>query len=597
MSKPRKDFSDQLKWNVKDLYSSDEEFLKESNNLEKDLEKYLDFKGHILDTSTTLYEFLKFNTSLDKRLEKIFIYAHIQNDQDTTNTYYQSMYGSVAKLHEKYVAATSFIVPEILKKEYKVIENYILENPKLKEYERTLKETFKFKKYTLSDAEEKIISNFVGPFRTPDEVYSVLTDADMKFGKIKNEKGIYEELTEKNYHEFMESSKRNVRKQAFTKLLETYGHFKNTYATLLMSEVKNNNKMASVRGYKSALNASLYPDEIPEEIYTNLIQTVKQNIKPLSKFWKLKKEALGVKTLHIYDTYAPITKEIKHKYTKSDAENLLMDALSVLGSTYITDLKKAFHEGWIDFPPNDGKRNGAYCTACYSVHPYVLLSFDGSFNSVSTLAHELGHAMHYYYACKNQSFQDYAYSIFVAEVASQVNQILLSKYLISKTKDVEEKKYLIDDLIQDFKSTIYRQTMFAEFEKLIHEKDSEGIILTHEELCSLYYKLNKEYYGKNITIDDDIKYEWERIPHFYMNFYVYQYATAYAAAIKIAMDILNHKENAQENYLKFLSLGCTKNPIESLKVAGVDMSKKEPIEEAFHYFSELVNDLESLYKN
>ncbi len=597
MAKPRKEFDEHLKWNVQDLYSSEEDFQKECQNLEQDLKQYGKFKGNILKDSKTLYTFLEFNTSFEKRLERAIIYAHIQNDQDTTDTHYQSMYGHIAKLQEKYVATTSFIVPEILKTGYKVIEDYLKENPKLKEYGRTLKDLFKFKKYTLSDQEEQIISHFVGSFRTPDEVYSILTDADMKFGKIRNEKGKLEELTEKNYREFIESSNRNVRKSAFNKLLTTYGNFKNTYASLLMNEVKNNNKMASVRGYESALSASLYPDAIPEEIYTNLIQMVKQNIKPLSKFWKLKKEALGVKTLHIYDTYAPITKEIKHKYTEEEAETLLLDALSVLGPTYIQDFKKAFQEGWIDFPPNDGKRNGAYCTACYSVHPYVLLSFDGSFNSVSTLAHELGHAMHYYYACQNQNYQDYAYSIFVAEVASQVNQILLSKYLISKTSDVEEKKYLIDDLIQDFKSTIYRQTMFAEFEKLIHDKDSEGTILTHEELCALYYKLNKEYYGKNIVVDENIKYEWERIPHFYMNFYVYQYATAYAAAIKIAMDILNDKENAKENYLKFLSLGCTKDPIESLKVAGVDMSSQEPIEEAFDYFLNLVSALEELYKN
>lgn len=597
MSKPRKDFSDKLKWNVKDLYKSDEEYEKECESLEKDLENYLKFKDHILDNSDTLFNLLQFDTSFDERLERVYIYAHIQNDQDTTDTYYQSMFGSVSKLYEKYVATTSFITPEILKKDYKLIEGYINENPKLKEYERTLKEMFKFKKYTLSDKKEEVLSNLVGVFKTPDDVYSMLTDADLKFGKIKNENGKLEELTEKSYRKFIESANRNVRKQALTKLLRTYGNFKNTYASLLASEVKNNNKIANLRGYKSALNASLYRNDIPDEIYKNLIDTVKKNVKPLSKFWKIKKEALGLKTLHIYDTYASITKEIKHKYTEEEVEHLLMNALAVLGDTYINDLKKAFTDGWIDFPSNDGKRNGAYCTACYSVHPYVLLSFDGSLNNVSTLAHELGHAMHYYYACKYQSYQDYAYSIFVAEVASQVNQILLSKYLISKTNNKDEKKYLIDDLIQDFKSTIYRQTMFAEFESIIHEKDAEGSILTHEELCDIYYKLNKEYYGKNIVVDDIIKYEWERIPHFYMNFYVYQYATAYAAAIKIAIDILNNKENAKENYLKFLSLGCTKTPIESLKIAGVDMSKPEPIEEAFHYFEGLVNELEELYKD
>ncbi len=311
-------------------------------------------------------------------------------------------------------------------------------------------------------------------------------------------------------------------------------------------------------------------------------------------FWKIKKKNLGVEELHLYDTFASGIKIPTKTYSENDAKQVILDSLNVLGENYIKDLTQAFDEGWIDYPPNDGKRNGAYCTACYNVHPYVLLSFDGTLNNVSTLAHELGHAMHYYYAIKNQSYQDYGYSIFVAEVASQVNQILLSKHLIEKSTSKEEKMYLIDDLISDFKSTIYRQTMFADFELQIHEKEQKGEVLTHELLSDLYYKLNQEYFGENITIDDEIRYEWERIPHFYMKFYVYQYATAYAAAIKIAMDILNQKENACEHYLEFLGLGCTKTPIESLKVAGVDMTREETLQEAFTYFEDLVRELKEL---
>ncbi len=597
MPKKRKDYSDEMKWNVKDLFAIEEDFENEFKALEQELPKYKKYQGHILENANNLYEVLTLDMDVSKRLERLYIYGHIQNDQDTTDTHYQTLYGRVAKLNEKYVSAVSFITPEILKQEYSLIEKYIEENPKLKEYERLLKEIFKLKEHTLGDKEEQILSDLSASFSTPDDVYSVLSDADLKFGFIKDENGKKEELTEKSYRKFIESPNRSVRKRAFQQLYKTYGDFKNTYASLLMSEVKNNNKIASVRGYESALNASLYRRDIPEEIYTNLITTVKKNIAPLSKFWKLKKQALHLNSFHIYDTFAPITKEVQKKYTIEDAKDLLLKSLSVLGPTYIEDLKKSFEEGWIDFPPNDGKRNGAYCTACYSVHPYVLLSFDGSLNNVSTLAHELGHAMHYYYACKNQKYQDYAYSIFVAEVASQVNQILLSKYLIANTTDKEMKKYLIDDLIQDFKATIYRQTMFAEFERTIHEKDQEGTVLTHEELSTLYYQLNKEYFGKNIVIDDVIRYEWARIPHFYMNFYVYQYATAYAAAIKIAMDILNQKENAVTNYLEFLKLGCTKTPIESLKVAGVDMSKPQTLNEAFTYFDDLIQELTKLYQD
>lgn len=597
MSKKRDKFADNTKWNVTDLYKTIDDFEKEYKELENDIEKFKQYKGHILDSADSLYNLLETDTNFNKKLEQVYIYAHIQNDQDTTNTEFQTLFGRAYKLFEKYNEATAFIVPEILKGNVEEVEKYIAGKPELKAYELSLKEIFKFKDHTLNENEEKILSSMTSIFKTPDDVYSLLTDADMKFGTIVGEDGKAIELTEKSYRKMIESSNREVRKNAFEKLLGTYGNFKNTYASLLASEIKKNNKLAEIRGYNSALNKSLFRNDIPEEIYNNLINVVKKNIKPLSNFWKLKKEALGVEELHLYDTHASITKEVKHNYSIEEARELLMESLNVLGEDYIKNLNLAFSERWIDFCPNDGKRNGAYCTACYNVHPYVLLSFDGTLNNVSTLAHELGHAMHYYYAIKNQSYQDYGYSIFVAEVASQVNQILLSKYLIEHTKDTEEKKYLIDDLIGDFKATIYRQTMFAEFEKTIHELDQKGEILTYENMCDTYYKLNKEYFGDNIVLDDVIKYEWERIPHFYMNFYVYQYATAYAAAIKIAMDILNKKENIVENYIEFLSLGCTKTPIESLKVAGVDMVCEETYNEAFAYFNSLVNDLTKLYQD
>ena len=596
MTKARKDFKDDLKWKVEDLYSSEEDFELDYQYVKEHLKEYEKYQGHLLDNENILYEALNFDHELAKIMEKIYVYAHINNDSDTTDTNYQTMFGRAYKLYEEYNEVTSFITPEILKGDYELVSEYINKNPKLKQYERVLKEIFRMKKYVLSDKEEKILSSLSTSFNTPDQVYSYLTDADMKFGTIKNRNGEKINLNERTYHEFIESTNRKERKVAFTKLFSTYGEFKNTYASLLASEVNNHNKVAQIRGYKSAREASLYGNEIPVEIYDNLIRTVKKHVDPLSRFWKIKKYALGVSSLHLYDTYTALTNGTQKKYTEREAEELLYKALSVLGDTYIDDLKKAFKERWIDFCPNDGKRSGAYCTTCYTVHPYVLLSYTGTLENVSTLAHELGHAMHYYYAMHNQSFEDYGYSIFVAEVASQVNQILLSKYLLNHTTDVEEKKYLLDDLIRDFKATIYRQTMFAEFEAKIHEAAENGEVLTHEYLCDTYYKLNQEYMGENIVVDDLIRYEWERIPHFYMNFYVYQYATAYAAAIKIAMDILEGKEHALASYLEFLKLGATKTPIESLKVAGVDMTKEETLNDAFVYFEELVKELESLYK-
>ncbi len=596
MTKLRSSFSDDLKWNVKDLYQTEDDYNRDFKYLEEHLNDFKNYEGHILDDEFKLYEILKFDTNFSRKLEQVYIYAHINNDSDTTDIKYQSMYGKALQLYEKYCVATSFIVPELLKSDYDLILKYIEKNSKLNEFARSLKEIFRIKPYILSDKEEKILSSLSTTFNTPEQVYSYLTDADMKFGTIKNRDGKYEELTEKSYHKFIESNIRNERKQAFNKLFTTYGNFKNTYASLLASEVNNNNKSAQLRGYKSAREASLYKNEIPVVIYDNLINIVRNSIAPLSKFWKIKKKALKVSKLHLYDTYAATTNKMTKKYTAHEARDLLYASLLPLGKNYIDDLKKAFYEQWIDFCPNDGKRNGAYCTACYNVHPYVLLSFDGTLENVSTLAHELGHAMHYYYAIKNQSYQDYGYSIFVAEVASQVNQILLSKYLINRTNDIDEKKYLIDDLIKDFKATIYRQTMFADFEKNIYEAQQNGEVLTHDYLCNTYLDLNKIYMGKNIVVDDLVKYEWERIPHFYMNFYVYQYATAYAAAIKIAMDILNEKEMAKEKYLEFLKLGATKNPIDSLKIAGVNMENKDVLNDAFVYFNDLVNELSLLYE-
>lgn len=590
----REEYKEELKWNVLDLYKTEEEYNKDYQKLEEELPKFLKYQNHIMDSADNLYELLALDTEFDKTLEQVYIYAHIQNDQDTTNVKYQAMYKKAYKLYEKYNEKTAFIVPEILKSDFSTIEKYLETNPELKKYERSLKKIFHLKEHILDEKSEQLLSNMSSIMQVPDDVFSLLSDADLKFGSITNEEGKKEELTEKSYRKFIESKNRNVRKSAFKKLLNTYGDFKNTYAALLSGEVNKNNKLAKIHKFDSALEASLYGNEIPIDIYKNLISTVKKNTKPLSKFWLLKKKNLKVSKLHLYDASASVINGPTKKYTEEEAKEVILESLSVLGPTYINDLKKAFSQRWIDYCPNDGKRNGAYCTACYNVHPYVLLSFDGSLNNVSTLTHELGHAMHYYYAMTNQNYQDYNYSIFVAEVASQVNQILLSKYLIKNSNNNDEKRYLIDDLICDFKATIYRQTMFADFEYQIHELDSKGEVLTHEVLCDLYYKLNKEYFGKNIVVDEEIKYEWERIPHFYMDFYVYQYATAYAASIKIATDILNGKENARSNYLEFLKLGCTKTPIESLKIAGVDMTKEETINEAFAYFEELVNELSKL---
>ena len=357
---------------------------------------------------------------------------------------------------------------------------------------------------------------------------------------------------------------------------------------ILRYQVEKDVASAKIRKFKNSLEASLFSNEIDLKVYHNLIDAVHQNLKPLYKYWDLKSKILNIPDFHIYDSYADIKNDSGKKYSFDEAKDLVLKAVSPLGEEYVKDISKSFTDKWIDSCNNDGKRGGAYCTACYDVHPYVLLSYEGILQDVSTLAHELGHAMHYYYACQNQKYQDYGYSIFVAEVASQVNEILLSRYLLDKSSEKEEKLKIIDDLLQKFKSTIYRQTMFAEFELFIHEYTEKGGVLTYQNMCDKYLELNKLYFGPHVIIDDEIQYEWERIPHFYMNFYVYQYATGFAAAIYLANAIYDGNTKIRDNYLEFLKLGCSKNPIDSLKVAGVDMTKSTVINEAIKFMNSLL---------
>lgn len=593
MANNRVDFENIYKWKVSDLYKNDEEALSELEVLSMNIKKLKKYEGHILDSANNLLELLNLDTDISKKMERIFIYAHINNDADTRDTNYQEIFGKVKNVYTEYLEITSYIVPEILKKDYTLIDKYIKELKELKEYERSIKHIFRNKEHILSSDIESVLSSYSKLVDSPDEIMGALTDSDLKFGNITVEDEIIE-LTESNYSLYIRHRDRNVRKLAFEMLHETYGKFKNTLAATLKNEVEKNVINAKIRKYPSSLNASLYSSEIDESVYHNLIKGVHNNLNSLYKYWELKKKLLDVDELHIYDTYADTSKNTNKKYTFKEAKELVLKAIKPLGEEYVKDITKSFDEGWIDSCNNEGKRGGAYCTACYSVHPYVLLSYEGSLNDISTLAHELGHAMHYYYACKYQNYQDYSYSIFVAEVASQVNEILLNRYLLDNTNSKEEKIKIIDDLLQKYKSTIFRQTMFAEFELFIHEHAEQGGVLTHQIMCDKYYELNKLYFGDKVLVDELIKYEWERIPHFYMNFYVYQYATGFAAAIKIANDIYDKNEETKNKYLEFLKLGCTKNPIESLKVAGIDMTNSKVLDDSIKFMDKLVNEYELL---
>ena len=596
MAKKRCEFNDLYKWNTKDLYSSDEKALKDIKYLERKIKEYSKYQGHILDSADNLLTLFDLDHEVGIRLEKIFIYAHINNDADTLDVKYQELFGQAKNIYTKYLEATSFVVPELLQTDEKIVKEYLQKDKRLQKYRRILKHIYRNKKHVLSSEVEASLSAFAKLMSAPDEIMSSLSDSDFTFDDIiVNGKKV--ELTESNYSIYIRSNDREVRKQAFLSLYKTYSKYKTTIATILRHEVEKNVASAKLRKYKNSLEASLFSNEIKESVYYNLIESVHHNLPSLYKYWRLKKKLLNLDELHIYDTYADVVKESDKKYSFEEAKDLVLKAVSPLGKTYVEDISEAFTKHWIDSCNNEGKRGGAYCTACYSVHPYVLMSFEGLLNDVSTLAHELGHAMHYYYACKNQSYEDYGYSIFVAEVASQVNEILLSRYLLDNCNDKQEKIKIIDDLLQKYKSTIFRQTMFAEFELFLHNYVEKGGILTNEVMSNKYYELNKLYYGKDVTFDDideNIKYEWERIPHFYMNFYVYQYATGFMAAVNIANEIYNGNTEARDKYLEFLKLGCTKNPIASLKVAGVDMESPEVLDKAISYMDDLIKMYEKL---
>jgi len=593
MAKARNEFDSKYKWNVKDLYNSDIDCEKEIDYLNKEIKNISKYKGILLNDAKTLLEALELDKEISKKLEKVYIYAHLNNDADTNDSKYQELFGKARNLYTKYSEAISFMVPELLKSDYSVIEKFINELKELKIYERNLKDIFRYKDHVLSGEVESCLSSLSKVFGASEEIMGALTDSDFKFGNILVD-GTEVELTESNYSVYIEHKDRNVREAAFNTLFNTYANFKMTLAATLKNEVEKNVVNAKLRKFNSSLEASLFNDEIDKSVYTNLIESVHKNLPSLYKYWNLKKNLLGLDKLYIYDTYADIGISNSKKYDYEKAKDLILTAIKPLGEEYSSLIEKAFSEGWIDSCNNKGKRKGGYCTTCYEVHPYILVNYENTLDDVSTLIHELGHALHYYYACKYQSFLDYGYSIFVAEVASQVNEILLSRYLLEHSVSKAEKIKIIDDLLQKYKSTIYRQTMFAEFELFIHEYTENGGILTSQNMCDKYYELNKLYFGDNVEVDELVKYEWERIKHFYMNFYVFQYATGFIAALKIANEIYDGNEKLKNDYLEFLKLGCTKNPIESLKVAGVDITSNTVIEDAIKFMDELILEYEKL---
>lgn len=594
MEKTRDEIDVKDTWDLTKIYESIDEFESELNGVDKLVDDVVSFKGKIMESSDSLYNFYVAYEKMDRTLTKLFMYASLNRDVDTTNSTNQALKMRVMKKNEDISTSTSFISSEMLSVDYDLVLSYIKEDDRLKEYAFDLEKMFRYKEHTLSEKEEAIITEATNAFGTGSDAFNYIDNADINLGKIKDEDGNLVELTNSNYIKYMTSSNRNVRIDAFNHMYEYFKGLKNTISACLKGNIKEDFFLSKVKKYASPLDASMYSDNIDVSVYKNLIDVVHDNMDLMYEYMDLRKKALNLDEMHMYDIYVDLVKIDNDDIPFEKGKEIVFNALKPLGDKYINDLKKAFDERWIDIYPNRGKKSGAYSWGSYDTYPYLLLNYNNTTDSVVTMAHELGHSMHSYYSDKNQNYFNSQYPIFLAEIASTVNEVLLNDYMYKKARSKDEKIFYLTEMLDKIRATIYRQTMFAEFEMIMHDKESNGIPLTEEEFSSTYYDLNKLYYGDNVVSDDLIRYEWARIPHFYTSFYVYKYATGLSAALAIASDILSGRDGARDKYLKFLSSGCSDYPLNILKSVGVDMTTKEPIEKALKVFKEKLEELKEL---
>ena len=588
----RDKISEKYKWDLTKIYESLTEFNKDIDKV-KDMIKLFSKYNGIEYNENNLYELIKLDMDTSRILDKLETYVSLLCDEDTSINKNQELKEKVSNLYSEYVKVAYFVNNSILKLDYSKIEEFYNNNSKLKEYEIYFKEMFRYKEHTLSDNEEKLLANLSKTFGNNYDTYELLKDSDLEFPSFIVDNHEYL-LDGSKYGLYIEDDNREIREKAFTNLYKVYKQYKNVFASLITSNIKEEEALAKIRNYDSAIDASLYHDELTLSIHDNLVSTVRDRMDVLHRYYGLKKKILNLDELHLYDVYANLVNNDSFKYPFDDAKETVFNALSILGDDYIDILKKSIDNRWIDVYPNKGKRTGGYSGGSYDTEPYILLNYQDKYDDMSTLAHELGHSMHSYYTRNNNPYQYGHYSIFVAEVASTVNELLLAKYVIKNSKDKNEKLFILNRMMELYRATIYRQTMFSEFERTIYEKIGNDEPLTADILSDIYYELNKEYFGNNVYIDDEIRYEWERIPHFYYNFYVYKYATGLSAASSIVSRLLNGSLKP-EDYINFLKCGKSKNPLDSLKIAGVDLSKKEVINSAIDMFEDILNDFEKTY--
>ena len=580
-------------WKLEDLYATDADWETELATLAEDQKTLSAFCGRLGQSGQTLCEYLENMERVNAKLELLGNYCMRRADEDTRNTAYQAMSGRFMSVAVALDAACSFATPEIMAISDGALEDFYAQYPKLERYRRFLTDLRRRKAHTLSAAEEKLLAAAGEMAQAPDTIYGALTDADMKFPDAVDAQGRRHPLTHGTFVKLEESPDRDLRRSAYENLYDGLDGVKNTAASLLNAQNKQLKFFAEARKYGTAFEASLDATNVPTAVYKNLIEAVHQNMDKMYRYVRLRKKLLGVEELHFYDVYTPLLKDVDKHIPFEQAKQTVYDALAPLGEDYRAILKEGFDNRWIDVYQNEGKRGGAY-SAGTAVHPYVLLNYTGTLDSQFTLAHEMGHAIHSYLSNKNQNPIDADYVIFVAEVASTCNEALLMEHLLAKTTDKKERAYLINHFLEQFKSTLYRQTMFAEFELNIGQMTAQGQTLTADVLNAEYKRLNELYFGPDMVVDDRIALEWARIPHFYYDYYVFQYATGYSAAIALSRRILREGEPAVKDYLGFLSGGCSKSPIELLKGAGVDMTSPEPVNQALKLFGELLDEMEEL---
>ncbi|MED0677179.1 oligoendopeptidase F [Aneurinibacillus thermoaerophilus] len=589
----RSEIKPEFKWKLESIFPTDEAWEQEYKKVQELIEKIETYQGKLSEAPSVIAECMKTYEELGLAMERVYVYARMRRDEDNTNTKYQALTDRASSLSIRVSSAVSFLVPEILSMPDEKLDSYIADE-RLSKYRFYLNEIKRQKEHVLSAQEEQVIAQVGELAQAPQTIFGMINNADMVFPNIKNENGEEVQLTHGRYIHFMESYDRRVRQDAFKAMYDTYRKQKNTLAATLNASVKKDVFYARIRKYPSALAAALDSDNIPVEVYTNLIQAVRDNLPAMHRYVSLRKKLLGVDELHMYDLYVPMVKEVKMNIPYEEAVRLVKEGLAPLGDDYHRVLDEAFSSGWIDVYENEGKTSGAYSWGAYGTHPFVLMNYQNNVNNLFTLAHEMGHALHSYYSDKHQPYLDAQYKIFVAEVASTLNESLLMDYMLKTTEDPRQKMYLVNYYLEQFRGTVYRQTMFAEFEKTIHERVEAGEPLTPDTLCGLYYDLNVDYYGPDMVVDEDINMEWARIPHFYNEFYVYQYATGFSAATALSQQILHEGAPAVERYLTFLKSGGSDYPIELLRKAGVDMASPKPVVEALKVFARLLDEMEEL---